>query len=225
VIAVSPEREVTSSSPRPGRSGVPHPGDLDASRARAGFRFARAGDIIPVQMRTLSLLCAGSAAVALVAAGCGGSSRALGTSAGVAGAQHVLKHATVQTRTIKGLGTVLVNARGFTLYMFAPDKRKRVTCVATCARVWPPLKVKAGQKPTAGGAARKSLLGTVKDPSGGRVVTYNHWPLYTYIADTKPGQAKGQALNLNGGLWYVLSPSGKVIKKKLAAGGGYSGGY
>ncbi len=192
---------------------------------RLGFRSACSGDTISVQVRKLSFLCAGCAALALVAAGCGGSSRSQAASSGVAGAQHVLKRATVQTRKIKGLGTVLVNARGFTLYMFAPDKRKRVTCVATCAKVWPPLKLKAGQKPTAGGAARKSLLGTVKDPSGGRVVTYNHWPLYTYIADTKPGEAKGQALNLNGGLWYVLSPSGKVIKKKLAAGGGYSGGY
>jgi predicted lipoprotein with Yx(FWY)xxD motif len=44
-------------------------------------------------------------------------------------------------------------------------------------------------------------------------VTYNHWPLYRYIADTKPGQATGQGLDLNGGLWYVLSPSGKIIKK------------
>ena len=53
-----------------------------------------------------------------------------------------------------------------------------------------------------------------RNPAGGRVVTYNKWPLYTYIGDTAPGQAKGQALNLNGGLWYVLSPSGKVIKAK-----------
>ena len=54
-------------------------------------------------------------------------------------------------------------------------------------------------------------------PVGGRVVTYNKWPLYTYVADTKPGQATGQALNLNGGLWYVLAPSGKVIRTKLSA--------
>ncbi|HZT53811.1 MAG TPA: hypothetical protein VE995_05470 [Gaiellaceae bacterium] len=181
-------------------------------------------------MRKLSLLGACGIAASLLAVGGG----AFGAS-GVAAARHTLARAraharaTVQTRKIKGLGTVLVNSRGLTLYMFVPDKRKRVTCVATCAKVWPPLKLKPGQKPTAGGAARKSLLGTVKDPSGGRVVTYNRWPLYTYIADTKPGQAKGQALNLNGGLWYVLSPSGKVIKKKLSSGGGgysgYSGGY
>jgi predicted lipoprotein with Yx(FWY)xxD motif len=113
----------------------------------------------------------------------------------------------VQTKTLKKLGTVLVNSKGRTLYMFVPDHQKRVTCKGSCAVAWPPLKLKTGQKPTAGGAARKKLLGM-----DGRVVTYNRWPLYTYVGDSKPGQANGQAQNLNGGLWYVLSPAGKVIK-------------
>lgn len=120
----------------------------------------------------------------------------------------------VSTRTIPKLGSVLVNAKGLTLYMFVPDRRSRVTCVRTCAAVWPPLKLTAGAKAVARGKAKASLLGSDKNPAGGRVVTYHGWPLYAYIADTKPGQAKGQALNLNGGLWYVLSPSGVVIKKK-----------
>jgi len=153
------------------------------------------------------------AAVAVAAAIYAGSSSSPARS-GVSGARHVAKGATVQTKKIAGLGTVLVNSRGLTLYMFVPDKQRRVTCKGTCAAIWPPLKVKVGQRPTAGGAARKALLGTDRIRGGGRVVTYNRWPLYTYVADTKPGQVKGQALDLNGGLWYVLSPSGKVIKKK-----------
>ena len=72
----------------------------------------------------------------------------------------------------------------------------------------------SGQKATAGGAAKKALLGKDKNPSGGFVVTYNRWPLYTYVGDTKPGQANGQATDLNGGLWYVMSPSGKYLTKK-----------
>jgi predicted lipoprotein with Yx(FWY)xxD motif len=64
------------------------------------------------------------------------------------------------------------------------------------------------------GKAKASLLGSDADPAGGRVVTYNGWPLYTYVSDTAPGKASGQALNLNGGLWYVLAPSGKVIRTK-----------
>jgi predicted lipoprotein with Yx(FWY)xxD motif len=129
---------------------------------------------------------------------------------GLAGARHVTKKAaTVQTRKVGKLGTLLVNGKGLTLYMFVPDHQKKVTCKGTCAKVWPPLKLKKGQKPTAGGSAKKKLLGM-----DGRVVTYNHWPLYTYVGDSKPGQANGQAKDLNGGLWYVLSPKGKLIKKK-----------
>jgi predicted lipoprotein with Yx(FWY)xxD motif len=45
------------------------------------------------------------------------------------------------------------------------------------------------------------------------VVTYNRWPLYRYIKDKKPGQVRGEGVRNSGGLWYVLSPSGKVIKK------------
>lgn len=155
-------------------------------------------------------LAALAAAVTGLAAGCGGS----GSKSGVAGARHVLRSATVKTRKINKLGVVLVNGRGFTLYMFKPDHQRRVTCKGSCAAAWPPLKLKKGQKPTAGGAAKQRLLGSDKNPSGGRVVTYNRWPLYRYIGDSKPGQATGQATNLNGGLWYVLSPSGKIITKK-----------
>jgi predicted lipoprotein with Yx(FWY)xxD motif len=124
----------------------------------------------------------------------------------------------ISTRRIPGLGVVLVNSKGLTLYMFVPDKRTKVTCVGTCAAVWPPVKLPKGAKAVASGAAKASLLGSDPNPAGGRVVTYNKWPLYTYVADRSPGQAKGQALNLNGGYWYVLSPAGNVIKTKLAGG-------
>jgi predicted lipoprotein with Yx(FWY)xxD motif len=151
--------------------------------------------------------------VAVLAAGCGGST----PKSGVAGARHVLvggSPPTVQTRRIKKLGVVIVNGRGLTLYMFVRDRRKKVTCTSTsCVTVWPPLKIKRGQRPTAGGAAKRSLLGTDKSPKGYRVVTYNRWPLYTYFLDKRPGQATGQGVNQSGGKWYVLSPSGSVIRK------------
>jgi predicted lipoprotein with Yx(FWY)xxD motif len=119
----------------------------------------------------------------------------------------------ISTRTLPGLGPVLVNNKGLTLYMFVPDKRRRVTCVSTCAAVWPPVFLPKGGKAVAAGRAKQKLLGTDLDPAGGGVVTYHGWPLYTYVADTRPGMATGQALNLNGGLWYVLSPTGAIIRK------------
>ena len=124
---------------------------------------------------------------------------------------------TISAKTIKPYGTVLVNTAGHTLYVFAPDKAKKVTCVSACAQIWPPAKLPSGAKATGSGPVKSSLLGSDPDPSGGRVVTYNGWPLYTYVTDTAPGVAHGQALNSAGGLWYVISPSGKVIKSKKSS--------
>ena len=152
-----------------------------------------------LRIAALAALAAIVAAVAIGWSGAAGSNAA---------AQRAAKAATVQTKKVKKLGTILVNSKGLTLYMFKPDHRKKVTCKGSCAAAWPPLRLKKGQKPTAGGAVKKKLLG-----ADGRVVTYNRWPLYTYVGDSKPGQTNGQAQNLNGGLWYVMSPSGKYITK------------
>jgi predicted lipoprotein with Yx(FWY)xxD motif len=137
--------------------------------------------------------------------------------AGAAVRREATSNATVvvSARTIAGLGKVLVNAKGRTLYMFVPDKQKRVTCVKSCASIWPPLKAAKGEKLTGKNGAETRLLGLDKDPSGGYVVTYDKWPLYTYLPDTKPGQATGQAVNSAGGLWYVLSTKGAVVKAKV----------
>ena len=149
----------------------------------------------------IGVVAAVTAAVAIVATGW------IGSASSKAAGQRTAAGATVQTKKVKKYGVILVNSKGKTLYMFVPDHRKAVTCKGSCAVIWPPLKVKKGQKPTAGGAAKKKLLGTY-----GRVVSYNKWPLYTYITDHKPGQTTGQGVDNSGGKWYVLSPSGKVIK-------------
>jgi predicted lipoprotein with Yx(FWY)xxD motif len=139
----------------------------------------------------------------------------VGLGSAAAGVKSAQKSVTVSTRSVKGLGQILVDSRGRTLYMFMPDKQKKVTCTsASCVAAWPPLKLPAGAKAAAAGKAKQALLSSDPNPKGGKVVTYARWPLYTYIGDSKPGQASGQALNLNGGVWYVLSPSGTVIKKK-----------
>lgn len=118
---------------------------------------------------------------------------------------------TVKTATIGGLGTVLVNGQGNTLYMFVPDARREVTCTGACAGTWPPLKTAAGKTAQAGSGVQAALLGADKSPDGSTVVTYNKWPLYTYAADINPGDVVGQALDLNGGYWYVMRPDGSPL--------------
>ena len=137
--------------------------------------------------------------------------------AGVAGASHSSTSVSVKTRKISGLGVVLVNKSGRTLYVFAKDQRSKVTCKGACTSYWHPLKKSGALR--AGGAAKRSLLSSVKSGSG-RVVTYNKWPLYTYVGDSAAGQATGENKNLSGGKWYVISAKGKVIKHKSSGGGG-----
>ncbi len=131
---------------------------------------------------------------------------------------------TIKTATIKPYGSVLVAENGHPLYIFAPDLAKKVTCTHTCATIWPPLKLPSGAKPVAAGQVKSSLLSSDPDPSGGRVVTYHGWPLYTYVIDTSPGVAHGQGIALNGGLWYVITPSGRVITKRAFVSSGYNDG-
>jgi predicted lipoprotein with Yx(FWY)xxD motif len=122
----------------------------------------------------------------------------------------------VKTGTVSGLGTVLVDGQGLTLYMFVPDrKRGKSTCYNGCASAWPPLRLPTGVTvPVAAGKAKASLLGTTTRKDGGLQVVYNGWPLYLWAGDNGPGQATGQGINSLGGYWYVLSPKGAVIKAK-----------
>jgi predicted lipoprotein with Yx(FWY)xxD motif len=110
--------------------------------------------------------------------------------------------ATVKTATIIGV-TVLTNAKGFTLYSFAPDAPAKSNCNGTCTAYWPP--VPGPVTATAGVTGR---LGTIKRSDGSAQAAYNGHPLYTYIGDTSPGQAKGNGLNLSGGVWHEVTASG-----------------
>jgi predicted lipoprotein with Yx(FWY)xxD motif len=163
------------------------------------------------------------AVLGFVAAGYGGSA-AFAAHKSAVRAQHATSSVAVSTRKVSGLGTVLVNSKGRTLYVFMNDKQRHVTCTGACASFWPPLKWKGSGRPKVGGTAKSNLVSTVKNPSGGRSVTYNKWPLYTYSGDSAAGQSNGEGQNLNGGKWYVISAKGTLVKHKSAGGGGTTGG-
>jgi len=120
----------------------------------------------------------------------------------------------VRVGTVTGLGRVLLDGAGHTLYMYVPDHQGRSTCYRVCAQQWPPLLLPHGVRhPLAGPGVNDALLGTVTRSGGSVQVTYNRWPLYLYDADVQPGQATGQGDNM--GLWYVLSPTGAVNHRPL----------
>ncbi len=107
----------------------------------------------------------------------------------------------LKTATIGGT-TVLTNAKGFTLYSFAPDTPASSKCYGSCAAYWPPV-----TGTTAAGQGLPGKVTTITRAGGSRQLTYNGHPLYTYIGDTAPGQAHGNNLNLNGGLWHEVPAS------------------
>jgi predicted lipoprotein with Yx(FWY)xxD motif len=117
-------------------------------------------------------------------------------------------------RELTGLGPVLTTGAGFAVYVFPPDERRIVSCVDACAGSWPPITLAPGSTLVLGPGVAPGLVGQIPnpaDPAGPQVLTYDGWPLYTYAADVDPGQATGQGLDLNGGPWYVIGPSGRVV--------------
>ena len=109
---------------------------------------------------------------------------------------------TLKTASIGG-ATVLTNAKGLTLYWFVPDTATRSACYGTCAAYWPPVTGPASAGPGVTGA-----LSTITRSDGSVQAAYDGHPLYTYIGDTAPGQANGNGITLNGGLWHEQTASG-----------------
>ena len=168
-------------------------------------------------MRIRIVAAAGVAAVVMGAAACSSSSSSTGagsgtpsSASGAAGSGAALK-----TATINGV-SVVTNAQGFTLYSFAPDTATASKCTGACAQIWPPV-----TGPAAAGQGVTGTLGTITRPDGSKQVTYNGHPLYTYTADTAAGQAKGNGINVEGGVWHEVTASGQAAPAGTSGGGGY----
>jgi predicted lipoprotein with Yx(FWY)xxD motif len=164
--------------------------------------------------------CGASAGTSASGASSSPSAAASGTaSAGAAGAS-TSSAVTVSTKSVPGVGTVLVNSKGQTLYMLTSEKGGKITCTASngCTKAWPEIDLPSGVTAAkAGAGVQASLLGTVKGADGTEV-TYNHWPLYTFVGDSgAAGVAKGQGLTSFGGTWYVLNSSGNPVTAKVSA--------
>lgn len=110
-------------------------------------------------------------------------------------------HVVLKANTIKGT-RVLTNSEGFTLYWFAPDTPAGSVCNDTCAQYWPPL-----TGPATPGKGVTGKLGTITRSDGSKQATYDGHPLYTYVADTAQGEANGNNLDLNGGVWHEVTVS------------------
>ena len=110
-----------------------------------------------------------------------------------------------------GLGSILVDARGRTLYLFEADHAGMSACSGACAAVWPPSTTSG--TPGAGAGLDPAMLGTIGRGGGARQLTYRGHPLYAYAGDARPGATTGQGLDQFGGKWYVLDAAGDKVDR------------
>ena len=170
---------------------------------------------------------AGLAAVALALSACASSasssSSTPATTAPAAGGSSAAASSgggtTVNMTTINGTA-VLTNSSGKTLYWFAPDTSTKSNCSGSCATYWPPV-----TGPVTAGSGVTGTLGTITRSDGTVQATYDGHPLYTYVGDTAAGQAKGNGLNLSGGLWYEMTVSGAKPAVATGTSSSSGGGY
>ena len=100
--------------------------------------------------------------------------------------------------------TIVVNAKGMTLYRLAPETTKALKCTGICATYWPPLTVKSKSARLVAGKGVRGKL-TVYRAEGQWRVALRGYPLYTYVADSAKGAASGDGLQSFGGTWKVVS--------------------
>jgi predicted lipoprotein with Yx(FWY)xxD motif len=110
---------------------------------------------------------------------------------------------TINVAQNASLGSILVDSKGMTLYLYTKDAPNTSNCYSTCATYWPPLLTTG--TPTAGTGVTASMLGTTTRTDGTTQVTYNGWPLYYYASDKAAGDTTGENVQ---GVWYVITPDG-----------------
>jgi len=156
---------------------------------------------------------------ALVIAGCGGGSSSSSSEAGGSGGENSAVNAsesgggTIGAAEIEGLGSVLVDSEGMTVYEFTVDEGSMSNCYGGCEKIWPP--VTTTGKPTAGEGAMAPALGTTKRKDGTEQVTYKGHPLYTFAEDEGPGEANGNEVE---GTWFALDEAGTAVMGQATGG-------
>jgi predicted lipoprotein with Yx(FWY)xxD motif len=117
--------------------------------------------------------------------------------------------APVSVGSAAGVGKVLVDSEGMTLYYFEKDQKGsgKSKCEGACAEAWPPLTTEGKAEAMSG--VKSAMLGTIKRSDGTTQVTYAGWPLYTFVEDKKPGEDNGTDSKAFGASWYPIHSNGE----------------
>jgi predicted lipoprotein with Yx(FWY)xxD motif len=165
-----------------------------------------------VRYRLRSILALTSIPVLAIAlAACGSSNNSSSSSSSAATATNAASGETVSVKSVSGVGSVLVDSHGNTLYTNDQDSASKVACTGQCTSIWPPLAAPSSGQPTSSDSSVQAKLGVVKLPDGSSQVTYGGKPLYTFVQDS-PGKATGNGVTDSFGgtsfTWTAASSSG-----------------
>lgn len=179
-----------------------------------------------MRTRISVLIAATAAAAALALAGCssgGAGTPGYGMSGSTPGGSPTAGSGSAATAVLAtgntSLGTVVVDGKGLTVYVFDKDTQNagKSSCSGACAAQWPAVETDSA-KPAVTGVS--GTVGTITGVDGGKQVTLDGWPLYTFAGDSSAGDTTGQGV---GGIWWAVSPDGKRIGAAATTGGGSSG--
>ena len=150
--------------------------------------------------------------------GSGSSASGSGSGSGSTGS------AEVSTSDVSGVGTVLVDSAGKTLYVNNQEQGGgALKCTSSCLDFWTPAQA-TGTMPNIQG------LGTItRSDNGDKQLTFHGAPLYTFTLDTSAGSAKGNDFQDSFGgtsfTWDAATTSGSASNMGSSSGSGESGEY
>jgi predicted lipoprotein with Yx(FWY)xxD motif len=166
--------------------------------------------------RTISTLSAGLAAAALLAA-CSS-----GYKSGASATSQAAAAGALTTHEVSGVGTVLADSNGMTLYAADEEASGTIKCTGACEQFWKPATATSTSTPS----GVMATIGTVTRPNGQAQLTYNGAPLYTFTQDSAPGDAKGNGIkdsfDTNHFTWHavIITSSGATSSSANTGGGG-----
>ena len=169
------------------------------------------------------------AAGILLAAGCGSSGTKASSSTPTTAASSSSSNpgTAFSASSTSALGRVVVDARGYTVYVLTADGHTNLPCedASGCTKVWPDLPFPDGvSSAKAGSGIDASKLSSMKESDGETYPTYNGWLMYEFAKDTGPAQTNGEGIHSFGGTWYALTSSGTLVQP-AAASSATTGGY
>ena len=153
---------------------------------------------------------AAGALIAVVVAGCGGSSS--GTAGGGSAYGNAAAHAQARDRHRQHPGDQArpdPRGRPWTHPVSLREGQRRHQQLQRGVRQH--LASVDGGKAKVGTRVTAAKLASTKRSDGKTAITYAGHPLYTYAGDQKPGDVAGQGLDQFGAEWYVVAPDGNKI--------------